>query len=228
MKNIYTQTFIIKDKKQDGFKPAHIVNEYCKQEFFINLTQFINISNAVIINISESNIFKDYKNFNNDIIHVLSGIKYTILYYIEDLEIKIKYKDSENPKLHNVQGDKSDWIDLYVYQDYQLRQGEFALIDLGVAMQLPKGYEANIVPRSSTFKNYGLLQTNSFAVIDESYNGDEDWWKLPVYATKNVKLNKGDRICQFRINKKMDKINFKEIQNLGNQNRGGFGSTGTR
>jgi dUTP pyrophosphatase len=93
-------------------------------------------------------------------------------------------------------------------------------------MQLPEGYEAHVVPRSSTFKTYGVIQTNSCGVIDGSYCGDEDIWKMPVYATRDTVIEKNDRICQFRIMKNQPKILFEETKKLNNQNRGGFGSTG--
>ena len=119
-----------------------------------------------------------------------------------------------------------DWIDLRAAEDVELKKGEFRLIPLGVGMKLPKGYEANIVPRSSTFKNYGIIQTNSFAVIDNTYCGDEDMWRMPVYATRDTVINKNDRICQFRINKNQPCIKFETVEKLESINRGGFGSTG--
>ena len=100
------------------------------------------------------------------------------------------------------------------------------MIPLGVAMELPKGYEAHVVPRSSTFKNYGLLQVNSCGIIDGSYCGDEDMWRMPVYATRDTVVNLNDRICQFRIMQNQPQIVFQEVNALGNSNRGGFGSTG--
>jgi len=109
-----------------------------------------------------------------------------------------------------------------------LKAGDFKLISLGVSMKLPKGYEANLVPRSSTFKNFGILQTNCFAVIDDSYCGDGDVWRLPVYATRDTVIHENDRICQFRINKIQPKSDFVEVGTLGNKNRNGFGSTGIR
>ena len=108
----------------------------------------------------------------------------------------------------------------------ELKAGEFKLIPLGVGMILPKGYEANIVPRSSTFKNWGLIQTNCFAVIDETYCGEEDMWRYPVYATRDTIINKGERICQFRINKHQPELFFNKVEHLKDKNRGGFGSTG--
>lgn len=141
--------------------------------------------------------------------------------------IKIKYLDSTLPKLDYIDG-KSDWIDLRAAEDVELKQGEFKLINLGVAMQLPEGYEAWIVPRSSTFKNYGIIQTNNFGIIDNSYNSDSDAWKFPALATRDTKINKGDRICQFRIHENQPKIIFDEVESLNNESRGGFGSTGVK
>lgn len=138
--------------------------------------------------------------------------------------IKIKYFTNEIDKVNKI--DKGDWIDLHAAQTVELKAGEFKLIPLGVAMQLPKNYEAHMAPRSSTFKNWGIIQTNSVAVIDESYCGDNDEWRYPVYAVRDTVININDRICQFRIMEKQPKINFEEVEILGNDDRGGFGSTG--
>ena len=141
------------------------------------------------------------------------------------MEIKIKYISNEIDKLTFIDG-KSDWIDLRAAETVEMKAGDFKLIKLGVAMQLPKGYEAHIVPRSSTFKNFGIIQTNHQAVIDESYCGDNDEWRYPAYALKDAVINVNDRICQFRIVEKQPKINFEEVETLGNEDRGGIGSTG--
>ena len=140
-------------------------------------------------------------------------------------KIKIKYHTDEIEKLRYIDG-KSDWIDLRSAEDVELKAGEFKLISLGVSMELPKGYEAHIVPRSSTFKNFGIIQTNHQAVIDESYCGDNDIWRYPVYALRNTVIHKNDRICQFRIMKHQPTIEFEEVDTLGNKNRNGFGSSG--
>ena len=140
-------------------------------------------------------------------------------------EIKIKYFVDGIDPLCYVAG-KSDWIDLHAAEDVTLKAGEFRLIPLGVAMALPEGYEAHIVPRSSTFKNYGILQTNSMGVVDCSYCGDNDQWRMPVYATRDVTIEKNARICQFRIYETQPPIEFEECETLGNASRGGFGSTG--
>lgn len=140
--------------------------------------------------------------------------------------IKIKYFN-DNDRLKNIDGDKSDWIDLRAAKDIRLKKGEFALIPLGVAMEIPRGYEAHVVPRSSTFKKWGIIQTNSVGIIDNSYCGDNDQWMMPVYATRDTTIYKNDRICQFRIMKNQPKIKFNQVEKLDNPDRNGFGSTGT-
>jgi len=142
------------------------------------------------------------------------------------LQIKVKYLDDSITKLEKVT--IGDWIDLRAAEDIVMKQFDFKLVHLGIAMQLPEGYEANIVPRSSTYKNFGILQTNSFAVIDESYCGDNDWWRYPIVALKDTEIKKGDRICQFRINKKMSELEIMEVEILGNKDRNGLGSTGIK
>lgn len=143
------------------------------------------------------------------------------------LNIKIKYFADIIP-LEYIGGNKSNWIDLRAAEDVDLKAGEFKLISLGIGMVLPEGYEANIVPRSSTFKNFGILQTNCFGVIDNSYSGDNDEWKFPAYATRDVHISKNDRICQFRINKIQPAISFETVTHLNDTDRGGFGSSGTK
>ena len=137
--------------------------------------------------------------------------------------IKIKYKDGVK---HIDKLKVGDWIDLRSAETIKLRAGEFRLIPLGVAMELPDGYEAHLIPRSSTFKRYGVTQTNSPGLIDESYCGDEDWWFMPVLAHRDTIIGENDRICQFKIVKKMEEVEFEEVLFLGNENRGGHGSTG--
>lgn len=139
--------------------------------------------------------------------------------------IKIKYLTDKIDKIKKIA--VGDWIDLRAAEDVVLKAGEYKLISLGVTMQLPKGYEAHIVPRSSTYKNFGIIQTNHQAVIDESYCGDEDVWRYPAYALRDTVIHANDRICQFRIMKKQPVIEFEEVEELGNENRGGIGSTGT-
>ena len=141
-------------------------------------------------------------------------------------QIKIKYFTNDIEYLTYIDGEKSDWIDLRAAETVEMKAGEFKMISLGVAMELPEGYEAHMAPRSSTFKNYGIIQTNSVAVIDHSYCGDNDIWKYPAYALRDTKINVNDRICQFRIMKKQPKIEFLTVESLGNADRGGLGSTG--
>ena len=140
--------------------------------------------------------------------------------------IKIKYFTDKIEKLCYIAGN-SDWIDLRVAEDVVMKKGAFRLIRLGVAMELPQGYEAHVVPRSSTYKNFGLIQTNHMGVIDESYKGDADEWKWPALAMRDTEVHVGDRLCQFRIMKHQPQINFLEVDSLENEDRGGFGTSGT-
>ena len=140
--------------------------------------------------------------------------------------IKIKYVDKTMKKLDYIDGAKSEWIDLRSAEDIILKAGEFKLINLGVCMKLPDGYEAHVVPRSSTFKKFGIIQTNHQGVIDGSYCGDNDVWFYPALAMRDTHIYKGDRICQFRIVPIQPKITFEEVDHLDNPDRGGHGSTG--
>lgn len=142
------------------------------------------------------------------------------------MQIKIKYFDETLPKIEKIK--QGDWIDLRATKEVEMSQFDFKLIPLGVAMQLPEGYEANVVPRSSTFKKFGIIQTNSYGVIDESYCGDNDQWFFPAFALHDTIISRGDRICQFRINKKMPEVEFVEFKVLNNKDRGGHGSTGIK
>lgn len=138
-------------------------------------------------------------------------------------QIKIKYFTDIQPIEPIVKG---DWIDLRAADDVSLKRGEFTLIPLGIAMQLPAGYEAIVAPRSSTCKKFGIIQTNSIGVIDETYCGDNDQWMMPVMAVRDTEIKKNDRVCQFRIIKHQPSISFKTVSTLDNEDRGGFGSTG--
>lgn len=153
-------------------------------------------------------------------------IEWFKLFFKAKLEIKIKYFDQEMPKIEKIE--IGDWIDLRTSSDVNLKKGESMLIPLGVAIKLPYGYEAHLAPRGSTYSKYNIIQTNSVGIIDESYCGDNDQWFMPVYATKESKIEKYSRICQFRIVKKMDKVNIVEVNNLDNPDRGGHGSTGEK
>lgn len=139
------------------------------------------------------------------------------------MKIQIKYFAD----IHRVERiEKGDWIDLRAAEDVYIPEGSFALIPLGVGMKLPDGYEAHIVPRSSTFKNFGIIQTNHMGVVDNSYRGDEDQWFFPAFALRETTINKNDRICQFRIVEKQPQIEFEEVKHLDEESRGGMGSTG--
>lgn len=137
--------------------------------------------------------------------------------------IKIKYLPGA---AHMEMTDKGDWCDCFSYEDVTLKKGEYGYVNLGFACQLPAGYEAHLAPRSSTFKHFGVIQTNGFGIIDESFNSNADLWMMPVYAMRDTIIKKGERPCQFRIMKKQPKIEFEEVKDLHNETRGGFGSTG--
>lgn len=138
--------------------------------------------------------------------------------------IKIKYHTNEIDKIKEIA--VGDWIDLRAAETVLLHKGDFALISLGVSMKLPDGYEAHVVPRSSTFKKWGVLQTNSMGIIDNSYSGTNDIWRFPALAVRDTVINKNDRICQFRIVKRQPTVEFEEMDTLDAVDRGGFGSTG--
>ena len=138
--------------------------------------------------------------------------------------IKIKYHDPELVRVEKTE--KGDWIDLRSAEDVEMRRGDFRLIDLSISIKLPKGYEMIIAPRSSTFKNFGIIQTNHIGIIDESYNSDNDIIKFPAYALRDTVIHKNDRICQFRIQKHQPEIELVEVEHLDGKERGGFGSTG--
>lgn len=170
----------------------------------MSLYNFFNFF-SIISNNNEDNIF----NNNND---------------DETEKIKIKYFDNEIDKIEKIS--KGDWIDLRSAETIHLKKGEFHLIPLGVGMKLPEGYEAHVVPRSSTYKNFKVIQTNHIGIIDNSYSGDSDQWMMPVIAMEDTTINKNDRICQFRINEIQPEIEFEVVEHLDDVSRGGFGSTG--
>lgn len=144
---------------------------------------------------------------------------------METVKLKVLVDGCEPQKTG---GNKSDWVDLRAAKDYTLKKGDLKLIKLGVAMELPDGYEAIIAPRSSTAKKFGVICANSFGVIDNSYCGDNDEWGFMAYAIRDTEIHKGDRICQFRIQKNQPEIRFEEVETLGNKDRGGWGSTGVK
>ena len=158
---------------------------------------------------------------------------------VDKKTIRIKYFEGAK-KLEKIS--KGDWIDLYANKDMFIPEGERAMIPLGVAMELPEGYEAHLAPRSSTFKTWGIIQTNSVGVVDHSFMGDNDQWHMPVYClmsksgmrdtdgriVRGTWIHKGDKIAQFRIMEIQPEIAFEEVEHLGNADRNGFGTTGTR
>jgi len=139
--------------------------------------------------------------------------------------IKIKYFDDEIDKIEKIS--KGDLIDLRAAETVKMKKGEFRLISLGVGMKLPKGYKANVYPRSSTYKNFGIILANSVGQIDNSYSGDNDEWRFPAIALRDTVIRKNDRICQFEIQKIQPEIEFVEVDHLDDESRGGIGSTGT-
>ena len=166
------------------------------------------------------------------------------------MKIKIKYFSKDYPRLEKIA--KGDFIDLRVdtikewkrvgtikepngiaveesnWETISYRKGDIIKFGLGVAMELPRGYEAIVVPRSSTFTNWGFIQTNSMGVIDNSYNGNNDEWQIEFIAMRDGKINRFDRVCQFRILKNQPDFNILEVDNLHNVDRGGYGSTGVK
>lgn len=140
------------------------------------------------------------------------------------MEIKIKYFDDEINRVEKIS--KGDWIDLRAAETVEMKAGEFRLIRLGVGMILPEGYEAHLAPRSSTYKNFGIIATNSVGVVDNSFCGEEDEWRMPSYALRDTVIKKNERICQFRIMEKQPEIEFVTVEHLKEESRGGFGSTG--
>lgn len=140
--------------------------------------------------------------------------------------IRVKYFDPEIEELEKIS--QGDWIDLRSAETVDMKAGEYRVIRLGVGMILPDGYEAHVVPRSSTFKHYGILQTNSMAVIDNSYSGDDDEWMFPALAMRDTHIEKNDRICQFRIVKNMEPVFITKTEHLNKISRGGLGSTGRK
>ena len=139
--------------------------------------------------------------------------------------IKIKYFDKEIDKIEKI--NKGDLIDLRAAETVEMKKGDFKLIKLGVGMKLPDGYKANMYPRSSTYKNFGIILANSVGQIDNSYSGDNDEWRFPAIALRDTVIRKNDRISQFEIQKIQPEIEFVEVDHLDDESRGGIGSTGT-
>ena len=145
---------------------------------------------------------------------------------IEKETIKVKYFDNEIDKLEKIS--KGDLIDLRSAETVEMKAGEYRLIKLGIGMKLPVGHEAHVYPRSSTFKNFGIILANSVGIIDNSYSGNEDQWCFPAIALRNTVINKNDRICQFRIMKNQPELLFEEVEHLDEVSRSGIGSTGVK
>ncbi|MCQ2461343.1 MAG: dUTP diphosphatase [Clostridia bacterium] len=143
------------------------------------------------------------------------------------MKVKVKYFTDDIEKLRYIDG-VSDWIDLRAAEDVEMKAGDWKLIPLGIALELPEGYEAHVVPRSSTYKNFGVIQTNSMGVIDATYCGDNDQWFWPALAMRDTVIHKNDRICQFRIMQNQPSLEFIEVEHLEGPDRGGFGSTGIK
>lgn len=146
------------------------------------------------------------------------------------MKLRIKYLQDAT-RMNKIT--KGNWIDVYAYQDTFVPEGERAMINLGFALELPKGWEGHLAPRSSTFKTWGVIQTNSVGVVDDTYIGDNDIWHMPVYCLQakhdnGTWIKKGDKIGQFRIMEVMPEIEFEEVESFGNADRNGFGSTGSR
>ena len=142
-----------------------------------------------------------------------------------EAKLKIKYHVKELEKLCYIDG-KSDWIDLRVAENVSMKQGEYRLISMGISVEIPKGYEMLIVPRSSAYKNFGILQTNAMGVVDESFCGDNDIIHMPILAMRDTEIHINDRIGQFRLMPHQPEVHFIEVDHLDNEDRGGFGTTG--
>lgn len=182
---------------------------------------FLEIGEIVIVDYEEGRVYSEdktqYMPLDTALKFGLDGVQ------VQDTIIKVKYlKDVEPIKLLEC----GDWIDLRAAEEVELKAGEYKMIPLGVAMELPKGYEALMLPRSSTFKKYGVILVNSMGVIDESYCGDTDEWNFLAYALRDTTIPKNERICQFRIMEHQPHVTMVEVDFLGNKNRGGIGSTG--
>lgn len=143
----------------------------------------------------------------------------------DSVAVRIKYHNEDLIKLQDI--NKGDWIDLRAAEDVTMKAGEFKFISLGISMEIPKGWEMNIVPRGSTYKNFGIIQTNHMGVVDHTYCGDGDIIKMPALAMRDTEIKINDRICQFRLNENQPKLCLEEVDSLSNKDRGGFGSTGT-
>lgn len=172
------------------------------------------IKTTGIFKIDNENVIAEVEQYLNDMIGSRDN-KFITVQYLNNSVKRLKIEK------------KGDWIDMYAAETVEMKQGEHKLIHLGVAMKLPEGYEAHLVPRSSTFKKWGIIQANHVGVIDNSYSGPEDWWKMSVIAMRDTIINKDDKICQFRIVERQPRIHFVEGK-MTDPSRGGFGSTGSK
>ena len=188
------------------------IREYCN-----------NIDGCVGCPLKDTSHAGCYEEWVDDDVVAVNFLRITGKWHTDIKTIQVKYHE-DITKLEKINA--GDWVDLRAAEDVEMKAGEFKLISLGVSMKLPRGYEAHVVPRSSTFKNFGIIQTNHMGIIDESYCGDNDVWKFPAYAMRDTVIKKNDRICQFRIVEHMPMVAFVEVSALDSVNRGGFGSTG--
>lgn len=198
--------------------------------------RYIQTDNGIIDTSIKNNPHVECFHIKNGMLYVeeISGREYSLGKVIsssnerDDLveKIEIKYFSKDIIKITKIKN--GDWIDLRAAEDIYMNAGEFKLIPLGVGMILPDGYEAHIVPRSSTYKKFGIIQTNHTGIIDNSYSGEEDQWMFAAYALRDTYIKLNDRICQFRIMEKQPEIDFIEVEHLNEISRGGFGSTGIK
>ena len=221
----------IKEIIEDSKKVKEMTDEIY-DESFDEQTETTSLANDEFISVNK--IYKDlpvyeseedaYDNLPTDHGYYMAPEK---RYLVREVPtIKVRYHKELCPDLIEMKKtDKGDFIDLRAAENVDLRPGEFKLISLGISIQLPKGYHAEVVPRSSTFKNFGIIMTNSIGIIDESYCGDNDIWRFPALAMRTCHIEINDRICQFRVVKNRD-INIEVVDRLENEDRGGIGSTG--
>ena len=140
------------------------------------------------------------------------------------MKVKVKYFNQNIDKLEKIA--EGDLIDLRAAETVDIKAGEAKKVRLGVGMKLPEGYHAEVYPRSSLFKNFHVLLTNSVGVIDNCYCGDNDEWCAMLYATENTSIWENSKILQFRIVKNMESLEFEEVEHLDSKSRGGYGTTG--
>jgi dUTP pyrophosphatase len=225
--NGITDPETIKDTKDPNVIYIEKISEDIKDVIFVT-----GADNKLELNCSEDArkricgvhyVYEDENDINKDW-GPFSNIAYVL--YRSTPTIKVRYHKELCPELIEIEKNPiGDFIDLRAAETVELYQGQFKLISLGISVQLPKGYHAEVVPRSSTYKNFGIIMSNSIGIIDESYCGDNDIWRFPAIAMRDTKINVNDRICQFRIVRNRD-INIEVVDKLDNEDRGGIGSTG--